>query len=454
MIAEKNYRKKLENTQFLAETFGNSFTYHEVIQKWLPVNLLYILRCPKSDLNEELLKLERTYSQRKPPIKKITLYVPENFSVVDNSRESFAFLRKTILTLLFGHYKSVYFSYKKCRQLDIGAQVVLDIIKKDAISFINKCRSNKIIKRRSRAAIMVGLTDAQETLPEIQKILLSVGSLAVQANFTRNFKDVIPYRLCVHNRGDQSNRLETIERKDIDTTTLTDYVQDSLARLNKKLTLDKLDDLCTIIGEILINAEEHSTTQYRFSIGYFQEKRENGRHFGVFRLVILNFGKTIYEKFAEPQSPNKEIIGRMQHLSSEYTKKRLFRGKEFEEENLWTLYALQEGVTSIPNKKRGNGSIQFIESFFSLKGEGQIAGEKSRMTILSGNTRIIFDGTHRIIERISDGQKFKVMTFNKSGKIEQAPDKRFVQYAENYFPGTLISAKIFLNEDDFDENAN
>ena len=125
-------------------------------------------------------------------------------------------------------------------------------------------------------------------------------------------------------------------------------------------------------------------------------------------------------------------------------------GKKFEEENLWTLYALQEGVTSIPDKKRGNGSIQFIDSFFSIKGDGKVAGEKSKMTILSGNTKIIFDGTYKIAEKITDGQKFKVMTFNNSGNIENTPNKDYVKYVENYFPGTLISARIFLNDDDFE----
>jgi hypothetical protein len=239
-------------------------------------------------------------------------------------------------------------------------------------------------------------------------------------------------------------------QKELDTTEMADYVINSLKRMNKKLTPEKLNDLCTVIGEILINAEEHSTTQHRFSIGYFKEEKDNGNHFGLFRLVILNFGKTIYEKFKSDDCPNKEIVSRMNDLSASYTKKSWFRSGEFEEESLWTLYALQEGVTSVSQEsyKRGNGSIRFIDSFFNIKGSQQ-TDSISRMSIVSGRTKIVFDDKYCITEKInSDGEKFKVMTFNQSGNIEDKPDTDCVIYSKNYFPGTMISAKLLLNDDD------
>jgi len=38
------------------------------------------------------------------------------------------------------------------------------------------------------------------------------------------------------------------------------------------------------------------------------------------------------------------------------------------------------------------------------------------------------------------------MTFNENGDIENIPDKKFVTFAENYFPGTIITAKISIKE--------
>jgi hypothetical protein len=168
-------------------------------------------------------------------------------------------------------------------------------------------------------------------------------------------------------------------------------------------------------------------------------------------LAILNFGNTIYEKFSDPNCPNIEIVEKMRNLSNSYNKRNLFFIKEFEEETLWTLYALQEGVTSIAPtqyKKRGHGSIQFIDSFFNIKGKDQVEDKVSRMTILSGNSKITFDGTYNISEKIVDGDQFKFMTFNNSGNIEDKPDQKFVKFVDNYFPGTIISAKILFNHDD------
>ena len=200
-------------------------------------------------------------------------------------------------------------------------------------------------------------------------MIFSVGSPVTLKVREQKFNDIIPYKLCVHDNEKEQDLDIRMEQKELDTTEMAEYVIDCLQRMNKELTPDKLDDLCTVIGEILINAEEHSSTKYRFSIGYFKEENIDGKHFGIFRLVILNFGQTIYEKFKNEDCPNKAIVSKMKELSKSYTKRNMFFQRKFEEENLWTLYALQEGVTSISPKdyKRRNGSIRLIESFFNIK---------------------------------------------------------------------------------------
>ena len=92
--------------------------------------------------------------------------------------------------------------------------------------------------------------------------------------------------------------------------------------------------------------------------------------------------------------------------------------------------------------------LDFIESFFNIKGSKE-ADNISKMTILSGRTEITFDGTYGIIQKIKpNGDKFRVMTFNDSGNIEEKPDNKFVTCNTDYFPGTMISARILLNDDD------
>ncbi len=375
--------------------------------------------------------------------------VPKQFSIIDFPDESYEFIRNVMGALILQKFTHINIDYRQCTRADLSAQVLLDIILKDIIHFFNKCKGFKPTRPRVHEINGININN-----PDVGKLLYSVGSPSIHSNKTINFKDIIPYKLCIHDREINGDPVKIREQKDLDTTKLVDYVLDCLKSLGRELTSDRLEDLSTVIGEILINAEEHSTTKFRFSIGYFHEINDNGKHYGVFRLAILNFGKTIYEKFKAPDCPNKSIVQKMNDLSKRYTSKKLFLPRAFEEETLWTLYALQEGVTSVAPvryKKRGNGSIQFIDSFFNIKGRQKEKDNISQMAILSGNSSIIFDGTYNISVGKVDGEPYKFMTFNDSGSIEDKPDPKFVKFVDNYFPGTIISAKILFNEDDLIE---
>ena len=444
-LKSKSKRKKrrsakhLQHIATLAKTGGN-ITYDNLVKQFLPINIRYLLACEKSGFSVEKL-MSLTIDNNGEFI------VPEEFSIIDYPKESYKFIQEITAALIFQKYPIINIDYKNCLRADLGAQVLLDIILKDIISFF------KIIRRiRPQYILVEEINGTNIKNDAIKKLLFSVGSPAIHLDRAVNFKDIIPYKLCIHDRESHIDPIKIIEQKDIDTTTLVEYVLDCLKRLNKKLTPEKLDDLCIVISEILINAEEHSSTKFRFSIGYFHEIQEDGKHYGVFRLAILNFGKTIYEKFKDPDCPNTHIVSKMKTLSDSFTKRNIFFKKQFEEETLWTLYSLQEGVTTVaPEKyrKRGNGSIQFIESFFNIKGEDEITDKISRLAILSGNASIVFDGKYKIHEKTIEGEKFKYMTFNDSQNIEDKPDSKYVRFVEDYFPGTIISAKILFNDDDF-----
>ena len=418
---------------FKTDTIGNIF------EKWLPANLYYLLFCEESDLHYDKVIINI-------PENNGLFKVPDKFSIIDYPKESYRFIQNVLGALITQKYSRIDIDYSECTRLDLGAQALFDIILKEVFIFYEKCNMYKKTRPKVKEINAVNVVDKN-----VQKLLFSVGSPVIHRNKPFKFSDIIPYPLCIHDREKNGDPVKIREQKDIDTTKLIDYVIDCLKTLNRKLTPEKLDDLSTVIGEILINAEEHSTTKHRFSIGYFQEINEVGKHYGVFRLAILNFGKTIYEKFKDPNCPNKSVVEKMKSLSEQYTKKKYFVLKGFEEETLWTLYALQDGVTSVPPeryRKRGNGSIQFIESFFNIKGKMKENDDCSKMVILSGNTNITFDGYYNITTGIVNGEEYKFMTFNNSGKIDDKPDSKFVKFVDNYFPGTIISAQILFNEDD------
>lgn len=451
-VIRKRYRRRLKSGKKQKERNRNKnalysysklspledYSYETIFNKWAPVNLKYLLDCEKSDFHHEKIT-------ENIPNNGGNFEVPVEFSITERPKESFDFIRGVLGALITQKYKTINIDYSRCKKLDSDAQVLLDIILKDVIKFFNRC------KRYKRTKPKVKEINGINTLNnDVKKLLYSIGSPTIHSFKSINFPDIIPYKLCIHDSETNGDPVKIREQKDLDTSKLVDYVIDSLAALNRTLTPEKIDDLSTVIGEILINAEEHSTTKHRFSIGYFHEMNENGNHFGVFRLTILNFGKTIYEKFKDPDCPNKRTVKNMEALSTQYTKRRFFFPKAFEEETLWTLYALQEGVTSVASDqylKRGNGSIQFIESFFNIKSESKLIDNFSTLSILSGNTSIVFDGTYGINSKKINGEKYKFMTFNTSGDIENKPDSNFVKFVDNYFPGTIISAKIMFEED-------
>ena len=428
----KKLKRRLRHEEYLRikKDFGGNVTYDKLMEKWLPSNISYLIECEKAGFSETL-PFKNIYNKIK---------IPSNFSLIENPKESYTFIRKLTISILSLRFRKIEIDYSDCKNIDLGAQIYLDIILKDLIKFITRCKSNPI-----KCPSFPKIGGVEINNPDIRKMLFSVGSPAIHNNKSIEYKDILPYKLCIHNKESNANRLKNAERKEVDSTELVDYIIQSLGRLGKELTPDKIEDFSTVIGEILINAEEHSTNQYRFSTGYFQEKKKNGDHYGIFNLVILNFGETIYQKFTSPDCTNYDIINRMKELSKKYTSKKIF-SSQFTEETLWSLYALQEGVTSVSKDKykRGNGSIRFIESFFNIKGVNENQDDVSRLTILSGNTNITFDGTYNIKQH----GEFKVMTFNDTGNIEDKPNRKYVKHTDEYFPGTLISAKILINKDD------
>jgi hypothetical protein len=327
-------------------------------------------------------------------------------------------------------------------RLDLDAQALMDVIIKEFIDHIKACRKDG---KRTKTRI-ISLTGYQNK--DIQKVLYSIGSFKIHKNIDVKIPNIIPYHLCIGSKSTSKDEFAGTQ-KEIHVTELVDYIQESLGVMNQYLTASARSELCQVIGEILINAEEHSTTKNRYSIGFFEElpdKSENSKK-GIFNLMIFNFGKSIYEKFKDPHCPARHIVDRMKELSSHFTEKKFFQD-HFQEESLWTLYALQEGITSIADKKRGNGSIRFIDSFLKLKGIGAEKDDISKLTLISGNTKITFDGEYGIREVEKNGNKFNILAFNKNNNIEEKPDKKFVTFVSHYFPGTMIVAKICISEND------
>ncbi|WP_452600620.1 hypothetical protein [Pontimicrobium sp. MEBiC06410] len=435
----KRRKTKKENSKNQKKEIVNNSNIGEVKYKLLSDSLKYIADCGKTKILEPSFYSMDFFENEK------TFTVPMIFSLVANSDQSFTFIKDVINSIYHNKVRVIVLDYSKCEVLHIGAQLYFDILLRDIYIY-----ARKLSKISPKDALINDIDLIIGRNDDIRKILYSIGSFAIHNNETINFDDIVPYKLCEFKKNKTARNLFNIERKEKDVTDMVQYVIDSLDRMDKELTGDSIENLSIIIGEILINAEEHSTDEHRFSIGYFQGHGIDLNRYGIFNLVIFNFGETIYDKFKDPNCERQDVVDQMKDLSRKYTENKYF-SSSIKEETLWTLYALQEEVTSVSphkNVKRGNGSIKFIESFFNLKGENDGLDNVSRLAILSGNTSIVFDGTYGIKEKNKGDDRFKVMTFNESGNIADKPDPKYVKFVKNHFPGTIISAQILISKND------
>lgn len=373
------------------------------------------------------------------------LYIPCCFSLIENYEESFNFLKRLFYILHKRRCDQIILDYEKCERIDVDASICMDIILADFIGHFYRCRFLGYKDRFPRGILPINFEKEN-----IKKVLFSIGAYANLKGFRIEYPDILDLPVLI-NKHDNP---QVWGKSEVDLTKIVEYIKRCLKRLNRELTTDAENEFYKVIGEVMSNALEHGTLDQSYEIGYFQEIHNEAEHYGIFNFSILNFGDTIYQTFKKETCPNTSVVKQMTDLSEGYTKKGWFRKARFEEETLWTLYALQEGVTS-KEKKRGNGSIQYIENFFKLKGD-LMKDNISRMVVVSGNTRILFDGTYQIREIPKEGEKrrSKVITFNESGEINVAPDENFVTFAPHFFPGTMISARILIKFDNTNDNSN
>lgn len=368
--------------------------------------------------------------------------IPANFSVTDNPKESYETLQRIISSLFLEKYDTLIFDYNECHNVELGTQVIQDIILKDYTEFLNwlNRKNKRLLPEFTRTFRAEHIYDES-----VSKMSFSVGSPVNLKIRELSYDDVEKSKLRINDEKSFAKLKRTREEEtELEITSLGEYVVNSLLKVNRVLTDDEIESLYDVIGEALVNADDHSTTKYRFSIGYFEKRIIENKEVGVFQLAILNLGRTIYQKFHDPDCPNQKHVERMKQLSDKYTQRQWLMPKKFEEETLWTLYALQDGVTS-KKEKRGSGTISIIESFFKIKGNDN-SDSLSRMMFVSGSACINFDGTYKIQKKEDEnGKQMSVMTFNKSGNIEDKPDNKYVYCNDSFFPGTLLSVTLLFN---------
>jgi hypothetical protein len=220
------------------------------------------------------------------------------------------------------------------------------------------------------------------------------------------------------------------------------------------LTLEAKNELMQAVSEVLDNAERHSSASGNSHIwharGYLNSNSENE----YLEISLFNFGMTIARTFETLPEDN---YGRHQVMGyADYHKDILDR------ELLITIAALQQRYSSKNISERdtnGQGTtilIEFFERFCDELSKTPIYKTVTpQMSIVSGKTHIVFDGTYRLTNHpnyTNTEDEQLIIAFNATNSLKSPPDPNYVRQLSGnaYFPGVCISIKIPLKEENDD----
>lgn len=231
------------------------------------------------------------------------------------------------------------------------------------------------------------------------------------------------------------------------TTEATSYFNSCLKTYGYALTETGLDHLASLLGEVIGNAEEHSGRR-KWWIGGYMRRSEEAR--GDCHITIFSFGKTLCESLQTLplESP---LRLRIEELTRKHSKAGFFKRGSWAEDDLWTLYALQERVSKhnigIDFGDRGIGTVKMIK-FFQALGQHIDPQKPPMMSIVSGRTHILFDNKYSFGKKLGPtGEEQVILAFNADNDIEKKPDPKAITHLENYFPGTMISLRFYLDDE-------
>ena len=368
--------------------------------------------------------------------------IPSNFDLIKNTDESIETIQKIFYLSSKNDIDGFHLNQSHCKKMSLCAcallnTVVLSIIKKSEIEnrdFIIggelNAKENPDVFEMMHASGLLNILkfeDNKDYLETIQspefKLIKTLDLLTPKGSC------ILPYSRKIHSESTHISKQ------------ITNYLDDCLSTQNLELNIKGKRTIGNIIGETINNCTLHTGLDFEnwFCTGYSKYIEP----YTKCSLVIFNFGNTLYESLKynseDPKVP--DIISKQIKSIRDY--KRFL----FTEENLWTLFALQDGVSrcynEVDGKDRGTGTIRLIKTFQSIGNTSD--GKKAKMAIISGKTKILFDEKYNISKEFVKGSERDIIAFNHNNDLQELPDKNNVQNLKYKFPGTLISLEFYLD---------
>lgn len=371
-------------------------------------------------------------------LKRVALIeIPPSFSISENPNESIQILRRLFY---FGSQLNIHeieIDYSQCINLEIAASTIMDVIVLVIKDYHTKNHSH------------ITFCGSIPKKGRVKDIFMASGlykhlKIDIAEDVAVDYSQIKSFDL-IH--GGHNSK-----RSDSAATRLAEYINHCLNTQGYALAPPGTNLLSVMFGEVLDNCELHGGpfTEW-FALGHFQTN-PNLHNCGEIQLVIANFGNTIYQQLSNPNVTSKETFDKLEFLSKKH---KPYFSSTWNEEMLYTLFSLQEGISRLRNqdvdgnRKRGTGTIKLIERFQQI---GQTTNSLNPlMTITSGHTHIRFDqkyllGKNRFHDTMLGNNERKIIAFNDTNDIYLPPDSSNVQKLDEFFQGTIISLNFFFDQ--------
>lgn len=236
---------------------------------------------------------------------------------------------------------------------------------------------------------------------------------------------------------------------------LVDTVDEWLGALpiSMKLTTEACAQLNKIATEMLENAERHGRPGDEIGDWYvagFMARREAGdgdsksNDWYDCHIAIVNLGITIAESILKlPEE-------RMRDDLNKYIDRHRSKAGQGSDA-LATLYAMQDGVSSLPHGRGGMGMMEMVALANELGGT-EDPEHQPAITIISGRSCIQFNGPYKGYRRLP-GDRKRVQPFNARGSFDLPPDSNYVFDLDFGFPGTIVALRFSLDYEALMEKA-
>ena len=384
--------------------------------------------------NSRVLKRLMNGIHGKFQVKKVIaeIKVPSNFSLIENPHESLTAIFKLSNTAKSSEkIKCFNIDHSNMTNVDLAAEAILDLVATEI---------DREYKTRNKKLQFKGYYPESDRLQRLLKGIGIIKSLHIEHEYLPQSQES---KIEVFERNSKMQRTDvgSLSYVELTAKNFVDHINRCLKRVNKELTDNAVDRLSTYTGEIIGNAEEHSGENSWHIAGYYDDHDESH----LCEIAIFNFGKTFAETFTELTQDSFAYGAISPYIQKHRTNNYFTSG--WDENDLLTLVALQGDVSSKNANKddtRGNGTVEMIEFFDQISQEIAPTDSAPDMAIISGSTHIKFDGTYSLTD---DHIGRKIIAFNSQNDLNYPPDAEYVtNLSPLYFPGTLISIRFTMSE--------